>query len=150
MEDKEVKNPFEKLFEQMAELKLKQQCLMDDITVGNLDMLAVERSNQALLNIKNEIADLNKIEKLLQAMSQKTKKEHDEEIHTCFKQLLPPKHYLLLTAVRCKKCGIISVLTNKVAYIINDLNDSAVEAICENCYLIQKEKLERANQKQAC
>lgn len=140
METKEVKNPFDKIYELAEELKQEQQCLVEDAVYGNLDSSAVERSNNRILEIKEELKELEISEQNLLKMAKKTDAEYENEPLTVFKKELPKKGYLLTKIVKCKYCDLISLLTNKVAYIVNIYNDSVVEPICENCYEIQKEK----------
>lgn len=135
----EIKNPFEKLYDQANELKVEQQCLTDDIIFGNLSTDAVERSNARLLEIKSELEELKDMEELLLKISQKSDEVYEKEPLTIFKKELPKKSYLIEKTVKCAYCDIISLLTNKVAYVINIYNDSKVEPICENCYQIKKE-----------
>lgn len=140
METKEVKNPFDKLYELAEELKQEQQCLAEDAIYGNLDSASVERSNTRILEIKEELKELEISEQTLLKMAKKTDADYASEPMTIFKKELPKKGYLLTKIVKCKYCDLISLLTSKVAFIVNTYNDSAVEPICENCYEIQKER----------
>lgn len=148
METKEIKNPFDKLYEQTEELKQEQKCLVDDATFGNLDVSAVERSNARILEINELLKEKEEAEQLLFKMAKKTDGEYNSEPLTVFKQVLPKKGYLLTKVVKCKYCDLISVLTSKVAYIVNTYNDSALEPVCENCFEIQREKQENKIKKQ--
>jgi len=145
MEKNLIKDPFEKLYEQMNDVKMKHQSLVDDLLYGNLSSEASERTNDKIIGLKDELNDLAFKENLLYKMASK-KDNSTEDIETIFRKILPNKYYLVVNTVPCQECNLISLATNKVAYVINIYKDSEVAPICENCFTKQKEKYERANQ----
>lgn len=145
MEKKLIKDPFEKLYEQMDDLRKKKQSLIDDLMYGNLSEDAAQRVNDNIAGLKDELENLTFKENLLYKMAAK-KDTPTEDLTTAFSLILPYKYYLTVNTVTCQECDLIALATNKVAYLINIYNGSEVVPLCENCLIKQKEKYERANQ----
>ncbi len=65
MEKKLIKDPFEKLYEQMDDLRKKKQSLIDDLMYGNLSEDAAQRVNDNIAGLKDELENLTFKENLL-------------------------------------------------------------------------------------
>ncbi len=71
MEKKLIKDPFEKLYEQMDDLRKKKQSLIDDLMYGNLSEDAAQRVNDNIAGLKDELENLTFKENLLYKMAAK-------------------------------------------------------------------------------